>query len=391
MVNIEYFAACTRGLEPALESELVALGADALDRRPGGVAFRGDRALGYRACMWLRSAIRVQELLTDAEVHDTDDLYDAVRRLPWAEWIAPEQTMAVFATTRNTESLNHSGFVALRIKDAVVDAIRDVKGARPNIDTRTPDAPLKAVLIRDRLQLYRDLAGRSLHKRGYRLQQVKSPLNEATAAGLLLLSEWDPSTTLVDPMCGSATFLIEAAWIAMDRAPGLTRSFAYERWIDAEPAVVKTVRDDAEARVRPSPSVCLEGADIHGGALRIARDSMNAAGVGEFIRLDHSDARSFAPSNSPRVVVTNPPYGKRLGEGEDVVDAWRSLGNFLHGACAGATAWVLSGDKSLTRHLGLRTSRRIPVMNGPIECRWLRYEIGKRHGARRESANRPPA
>lgn len=375
MTTISYFAACTRGLEPALEGELRALEASNIEVRTGGVAFEGDRELGYRANLWLRSAIRVQEQLTRGHVETADELYDAVVRLPWERWISPDQTLAVYASTRDTPELKHSGFVALRIKDGIVDRIREKCGRRPNVDPKDPDIPVKAVIHGGRLLLYRDLSGTSLHKRGWRPIQVKSPLNEATAAGLLLLTDWDRRGALVDPMCGSGTFLVEAAWMAMDRAPGLTRSFAFEQWLDHDAAIWARLQEEARDRVNPKPDLFLEGADHHEGALSLAARGAEAAGVEHLVRFTQSDARDFQPTVTPEVVVTNPPYGKRLGRDEALVDSWQSLGNFLHRQCGGSTAWILCGAPEMTRFLGLKTSRRIPVMNGPIECRWLRYEI----------------
>ena len=374
-MSTSYFAACTRGLEPALEGELRALDARRVEVRAGGVAFEGDVALGYRANLWLRSAIRVQEQLTRAHVETADELYDAVNALPWERWISPDQTLAVFASTRDTPELKHSGFVALRIKDGIVDRIRDKCGRRPNVDPKTPDIPVKAVLHAGRLLLYRDLSGTSLHKRGWRPIQVRSPLNEATAAGLLLMTDWDRRAPLADPMCGSGTFLVEAAWMAMDRAPGLTRAFAFEQWLDHDAAIWAGLQEEARDRLDPKPDLFLEGADHHEGALSLAALGAEAAGVDHLVRFDQSDARDFKPQVTPEVVVTNPPYGKRLGRDEALVDSWKSLGNFLHRHCGGSTAWILCGAPEMTRFLGLKTSRRIPVMNGSIECRWLRYEI----------------
>lgn len=375
MSSATYFAACTRGLEPALEAELRALSARDLVVRKGGVAFHGDRALAYRANLWLRSAIRVQEELVDAPAHDRDGLYEAVHGLPWERWISPDQTLAVFATTRDTPNLKHSGFVALRIKDAVVDRVRAHKGRRPSVDPKRPDVPLKALLRRGRLLLYRDLSGTSLHKRGWRPIQVKSPLNEATAAGLLQLAGWSGEGLLVDPLCGSGTFLVEAAWMAMDRAPGLERGFAFERFPDHDAALWAGLQQEARDRVRHRVDARFEGADHHDGALSLAARGAHEAGVQALVRFVKSDARDFEPTTAPALVVTNPPYGQRIGRDEALVDSWKSLGNFLHRRCKGAEAWVLCGNPELTRFLGLRASRRVPVMNGPIDCRWLRYQV----------------
>ncbi|MDJ0521364.1 MAG: THUMP domain-containing protein [Planctomycetota bacterium] len=375
MEERHYFAACGRGLEPAVAGELRELGAQHVEERRGGVAFHGDRRMGYLANLWLRAAIRVQEELLRAEVRDPNDLYEAVATVDWCRYIRPDQTLAVYASTRDTEELRHSGFAALRAKDAIVDVVRQEHSRRPSVDTRDPDVPLKLIVQRDKLLLYRDLSGASLHKRGWRPIQVKSPLNEATAAGLLLLSGWDRETPLCDPMCGSGTFLVEAAMLATNRAPGLHRYFAFERWDDHDARLWEQLREEARDQALFELDVPLMGADRHEGAISLAMKGAYDADVDQLISLTVIDAARWKPPTMPGFVVTNPPYGERIGRDEDLVDSWRTLGDFLKRACAGATAWVLSGNPELTRHLGLRASVRIPVKNGPIDCRWIRYEV----------------
>ena len=389
MDEVTCYAVCGRGLESALDGELEALGATERQVGRGGVTFRGDRRLVYAANLWLRSAIRVQEELLRADVGTPRQLYDVVARLPWERWIRPDQTMAVFAATRDTPALKHSGYAALTVKDAVVDVLRKQTGRRPNVDTKNPDVALRLVVRAGRTILYRDTSGESLHKRGWRPIQVKSPLNEATAAGLLLLTDWDRRSSLVDPMCGSGTFVVEAAMMAIDRAPGLERAFAFERWSDFDPGLWRALKDEARQRERPEIDFAIEGNDHHGGALGLARRSLRAADVEHLVTLVKSDARDYVPREPPRIVVTNPPYGERLGADEELTDTWMSLGNFLHRQCAGATAWVLSGNKALTRHLGLRTTAKMPVMNGGIECRWLRYDIREKRKDPPETASEP--
>ncbi|MGQ0554182.1 MAG: THUMP domain-containing class I SAM-dependent RNA methyltransferase [Planctomycetota bacterium] len=375
---VNYFAPCTLGLEQALVSELTALGAQQIEVRPGGASFRGDRRLGYAANLWLRSAIRVQEQLLLAPAVGRDELYEAVARLNWQSYLGVDQTLAIDASVRDS-AITHSNFAALTAKDAIVDQFRAALGRRPSVDTEQPDLPLKLLLQRDVLTLYRNLSGTSLHKRGWRPVQVKSPLNEATAAGLLILSGWDRASPLVDPMCGSGTFLIEAACLAADRAPGLQRRFAFERWPDFDGVLWQELRAEAGQRARLSLPFNLEGADLHAGAIAIAEKCAAAAGVDGLLRLRVAGAAEWQPSSVPAVVVCNPPWGERLGEGEDLLQSWRDLGRFLHERCAGARAYVLCGNAELTRHLGLRAERRWPVMNGPIECRLLEYEL---HAAR---------
>jgi len=369
-----YFAPCTLGVEEALVGELRTLGAAAIAARPGGVEFEGDLRLGYAANLWLRSAIRVQEVLVEGSAAGPEELYELVASVEWERLMGVDQTLAVDASVRDS-AITHSGFAALKTKDAIVDRFRRRFGRRPSVDVERPDLPLKLVLQRGRATLYRILSGESLHKRGWRPIQVKSPLNEATAAGLLLLSGWDRRSSLVDPMCGSGTFVVEAALLAADVAPGLRRRFAFEGWPDYEASLFEPLRREARARTKERLPFLLEGADRHGGALALARRGAEAAGVAGLVRFTDADLRAFVPAEPPKVVFVNPPYGERLGEGEDLVASWRDLGAFLHERCRGADAYVLSGNPELTRHLGLRVERRWAVRNGPLDCRLLHYPI----------------
>ncbi len=380
--RIEYFAPCTLGTEAALSAELAELDAKEISTRPGGGSFVGDRSLGYAANLWLRSAIRVQDLLLRSPARGKEALYDAVRRIDWSQHMRLDQTLAVDASVRDSE-LTHSNFVGLTVKDAIVDQFRERTGRRPSVNVDDPDLPLKVVLKNNALTIWRNLSGESLHKRGYRPVQVKSPLNEATAAGLLRLSGWDRASPLVDPMCGSGTLLIEAAMLAADRAPGLNRHFAFERWPDFEPALWRRVRDDAVARAKPTLPFAIEGADRHGGAISIAEKSARAAGVADLVRFSVADAAQWAPKCAspssdglvpPLTVVCNPPYGERIGEGDDLTGSWLALGRFLR-RCHGSRAYVLSGNPDMPHHIDLPTSRQLSVMNGQIDCRLLGYEL----------------
>jgi len=381
--RIEYFAPCTLGVEAALAAELAELGAQEIATRPGGASFTGDRKLGYAANLWLRSAIRVQDLLLRAPARGKEQLYAAVQRIDWSQYMRLEQTLAIDASVRDSE-LTHSNFAGLTVKDAIVDQFRARTGLRPNVDADNPDLPLKVVLKNDALTLWRNLSGESLHKRGYRPVQVKSPLNEATAAGLLRLSGWDRASPLVDPMCGSGTLLIEAALLAADRAPGMNRRFAFERWPDLDVELWRSVQADARARAKDTLPFAIEGADRHGGAISIAEKSAHDAGVAGLVRFSIADAADWTPTSAIKhsggqgpalTVITNPPYGERIGEGEDLAGSWRSLGRFLNERCRGGRAFVLTGNADLPRHLNMHASRQIPVMNGPIECRLFDYEL----------------
>jgi len=371
-----YYAACTLGLEPVLCDELADLGAQDVVAGRGGASFRGTLAIGYKANLWCRTAVRVQEELAAGPVGSPEDLYGLARKIDWSESIDEVGTLAVHAAARDSV-FRDSRYAAQIVKDAVVDGFRDDTGVRPDVDRQDPDLPIKAVIRGEEAILYRDLSGQSLHKRGYRPIQVKSPLNEAIAAGLLLLTEWDRKSPILDPMCGSGTFCIEAAFLAGDRAPGLGRSFAFERWRDLDRELWESIHDDAEARWEVGrknlPPIC--GADRHEGAIELARLAARNAELQDHIVFECTEVVDLMPDVAPSLVVVNPPYGERIGSGDDLIDSWRDLGHFLHGRAPGATAWILCGDPGLTRHLGLRAEQRIPIANGPIDCRWIRYKL----------------
>jgi putative N6-adenine-specific DNA methylase len=368
-----HLAQCTRGLEQVLAAELTELGVRDVDIVSGGVLFTAEASLACRATFWLRSAVRVLEAVDWGRVGSFDDLYELAGRARWEELVGVRRTFSVRATVTNGPFTDRH-FAALRVKDALVDRIRAKRGSRPSVDRRDPDVPLRLVVRGDEAHIFRDLAGDSLHRRGYRPVQVRSPLPEAVAAGLLLLSGWDRQSPLLDPMCGSGTFVIEAAALAADRAPGFARKFAAERFPDADPMVWRRLREEAADRLRRSVSFRLLGVDRHAGAVGIARTSARAAGLSQMMQFEVGDAAVFEPPFAPSVVVANPPWGERLGEGADLVASWRALGTLLR-RCPGSHAYVLSGDRKLTRHIGLRSSRRWPVRVGPLDARWLHYEM----------------
>ena len=371
----EYFAVCSLGLEEVLAAELRDLGASSVEPVRAGAQFRGDLRVGYRANLWLRTAIRVQETLARGEAQNRDELYDLVASLDWSQHMRVDQTLAVDASVRDS-FLTDSRFGGQIVKDGIVDQFRQRHGSRPNVDRKCPDLPIKLHLYKREATLYRDLTGTSMHKRGYRPIQVKSPLNESIAAGLLLLSGWDRATSLLDPMCGSGTFAIEAALLAGDRAPGLNRLFAFEMWPDFDEDAWTELRSEAEERAEKGASDIppIEAADRHRGALSIAKQAAETAGVTQHVRFTVANVRDLEPAFNPATIFVNPPYGDRLRE-DDLVDSWRDLGAFLRDRCGGAKAFVLSGNPELTRHLGMRASRKWPFRNGPIDCRLLQYEV----------------
>jgi 23S rRNA G2445 N2-methylase RlmL len=364
-----WFAGCPVGVEAALAMELEALGATDLEPRSAGVQFGGSRETAMRACLWLRSATRVQEVILERAVRSDKELYEAVRSVRWRKLLPAGATLGIDASLQDS-FYTDPRFLVHRVKDAVVDRVRADRGERPNVDRHRPDVPLFALLHRDTLQVSRVWAP-SLHRRGYRDKRSKSPLNEALAAGLIRLTGYSGTERFLDPMCGSGTLLIEAALFAARVAPGLGRRFPFEHWPDVDAKAFQTLV--SEARDERQPIQALRGFDRDPEAIAIARGAAKRAGAA--VEVDLRDVAALDVDPAPELVVTNPPWGERIGEGDDLVRSWNELGRFLKRSCAGATAWILSGNPELTRHLGMKTSRRIALPVGPIECRFLRYEI----------------
>ena len=373
-----YFATCARGLEGVLAGELTALGAADVAPGRGGVAFRGDPALLYRANLWLRTAVRVLRPVLEADVRSPDELYDAVRTVDWKEYLTPGHTMAVDCNVRDS-ALTHSQYAARRVKDAVCDQFRERTGVRPSVDPERPMVGFNLHVYRDRMTLSLDSSWDSLHKRGYRPIQTIAPLNEALAAGLLLQSGWNPATPLVDPLCGSGTFCVEGAWMALDRPPGLTRKwFGFQGWPEFDRPLWNAIRDDARRGVRKELPAPIRGSDSHPGAIELARTNARSAGVGHLLNFVRQDVRAARPpAGPPGVVICNPPYGERIGDEKEWVGLYRLLGEVFAAHWAGWRAFVFTGNDRLARKVGLRVKGSVPFFNGKIPCRLWEFDTGK--------------
>lgn len=399
--TFELFAACPRGLEAALAEELASLGA--ADRRAtgGGVLFRGDRSVAYSANLWSRLASRVMRAVARRRYRDDDDLYRMASGVEWERHFDAKRTLRVDVSAQRSP-LRSLNFATLRIKDGIVDRLRDVTGARPSIDTRAPDVRVFAHLDAREATLYLDLSGEPLFKRGWRSgadDKGEAPLKENLAAGLLALSGWTPGNALCDPFCGSGTIAIEAAQSALGRAPGAMRNFGFEKLLDHDTALWKQLRDDAgsraDAAVRTADGLPrIAASDIDRRSIDRARRNALRAGVPEgAIEWRVLDAaRLRAPFDGPGWIVTNPPYGERLqalgsdpGQHERHEAAMRAFGAALKDDFAGWRVWVLSSDARLPRQLAMQERRRTPLFNGAIECRLFGFEVF----APRETQPRP--
>jgi putative N6-adenine-specific DNA methylase len=368
-------ATVARGLEEAAAGEIRALGLPVLSVRPGAVEFPGREEEGWRACLHLRSARRVLLPLAAFKASSAEALYEGAREIPWEERLTPHHTFAVEASVEGAP-VSHSGFAALKVKDAAADRLRERFGARPDVDRKDPDVKILARWRGSRVEISLDLSGGPLHKRGYRVRSVTAPLNETTAAGILLLLGYDGTVPFSDPFCGSGTFAVEAALLASGTAPGLLRDrpFGFERWPGFRPARWARIREEAAARVT-RPACRIAASDRDPEAVAAARRNAEKAGMASFIAFSAADVRQWRPPGEGGILACNPPYGDHAGAGEDLPALYRDLGDVLKRRGAGWTAAILCGDPALLKCVGLRTSRRVPLWNGPLECRLHVYRL----------------
>ena len=369
-----FFATCARGLEPVLSKELAELGALEIIPGRGGVHFAGDLTLLYQANLWLRTAIRVLQPILEGAVTTPEELYDAVQTVDWSRYLTPEHTLAVDCNVRDSR-ITHSKYAALKTKDAICDQFVARCGKRPSVNVVEPMVGLNLHIFRDQAVLSLDSSGESLHKRGYRPILTKAPLNEALAAALVLLTGWTGDTSFVDPMCGSGTLCIEAAWIALRRPPGLTRRrFGFMGWMDFDISLWTELRDQARRHVKKQLPAPILGSDLRKDAIAFAGTNARAAGIGHLLRFDVKDIKDFQTSaGAPGTILCNPPYGERLGDEKELEGLYRTLGAVI-GRCPGWKAFVFTGNARLARHIGLKPTNQVHLFNGKIPCRLLEYE-----------------
>ena len=380
----QFFATCPKNTADLLAAELAALGAIDCKERVGGVAFHGALEVAYRACLWSRIANRVLLVLARFPAPDADSLYAGVGTLDWAAHVSPTGTLAIDAVTGRSQ-LTHSHFIAQRAKDAVVDQLRDALGNRPSVDTDRPDIRLNLYLDQDQAQLALDLAGESLHRRGYRTRQGAAPIKENLAAAILYRAGWPKIArgggSLVDPMCGSGTFLIEAAMIAGDIAPGLLRNtLGSARWRGHDAGLWQQLLAEAEARRAAGRSAIppIVGYDSDPSVIHTAWENIDRVELRGHVHVERHAIEGASPphdANQPGLVVCNPPYGERLGAVEELVDLYRTLGARLREFFVGWEAIVLTANPDLGNALGIKAHRSHTLFNGALECRLLRFRL----------------
>ncbi|HSW12423.1 MAG TPA: bifunctional 23S rRNA (guanine(2069)-N(7))-methyltransferase RlmK/23S rRNA (guanine(2445)-N(2))-methyltransferase RlmL [Solimonas sp.] len=376
------FVTAPRGVEPLLAEELKRFGAEEVKERIGGVAASGDVAVAYRACLWSRLASRVLMPLSNFPLTGTDSLYSAARAIAWDDLFTASHRFAI-EVAGNSAVVTHTHYAALKVKDAIVDHFRDTVGQRPDVDTDNPDIRIHLHLDKENATLSLDLAGDSLHRRGYRLRGVEAPLKENLAAAILVRAGWPElaaqGAPLVDPMCGSGTLVIEAAWMAADVAPGLMRErWGFEAWLDHKPKVWADLhaeavqrRSDGMAKLPP-----LAGSDIDLGALKSARMNGAQAGLTGKIDWTQRDALEARPiGTQPGLVITNPPYGERLGAEGEIIKLYSLFGMSLKQHFPGWKAGVFTSRADLGPRLGLRAGRMYSLYNGALQAKLLNFDI----------------
>jgi 23S rRNA (guanine2445-N2)-methyltransferase / 23S rRNA (guanine2069-N7)-methyltransferase len=386
---MRFVATVPKGFADLLAGELTALGAQNVKEAGGGVGFEGPLAMGYRACLESRLTSRVLLEVARAPVATTDDFYTFARGIDWREHLNPQGTLSC-EFTGNHVAINNTHFGALKLKDAICDQLRDTTRQRPSIETQRPDLRVHAHANRGEITLLIDLAGESLGKRGYRLAGGEAPLRENLAAGILLRAGWPRIAAeggeFLDPMCGSGTFVIEAAWIATDTAPGLLRDFwGFQGWRGHDAALWNEIVASAKARMQQQLPVVVRGADRNRAAIATAEANARRAGVGRDVRFEHCDISTLRPqAAAPGLLCVNPPYGQRIPGTDDAADAHRAIGVALREHFVNWHAIVITGEPTLGQLIGCEASRVHTVWNGAIECRLLRFAPGERK-ARREA------
>jgi putative N6-adenine-specific DNA methylase len=349
------------------------MGIDDARPAPGGAAFRGELEDAWKVNLWSRLAVRVLWRVGEGRYRFEDDLYQGAAKVDWPSLFEVDRTIAVTTVARNSP-LTSLNFASLKVKDAVCDRFRDACGERPSVDTREPQVPLLMYLTDERYTLYVDLTGEPLNRRGFRIEPAAAPLNENLAAGLLRLSGWRPGVPLFDPMMGGGTLLIEAAMMALNRAPGMKRHFAFENLRGFDRLHWTRLRKDAEAQALEPESLPIYGADNDPKMVRATGLNLKAAGLLECVRLREADFLTVESPPGPGLIVSNPPYGVRLTL-SDMAALYQGMGDALKKRYAGWSAWFISADEDFEKGIGLSRGKAIRLYNGPLECRFIEYRM----------------
>lgn len=374
------------GLEEVLADEVRQLGGKNIEIIHRGIKFSGSQEVLYACNYHCRCALRFLKPIWEFHAPDDNSLYNSCLKLPWDMLMGLDNSFAIDGTVFNS-GITHSMYAALKTKDAIADHFRSKYGKRPSVDTDDPDVRFNVHINRNHCTVSLDSSGSSLHLRGYKTAAGKAPLSEVLASGLIMLSGWDRKKTLIDPMCGSGTLVTEAAMIANDIPAGYYRkSFGFEKWKDYDPALWRSVKGSSAPHSQ-EPAVKIIGADIAPEAIRTARKNISSAGLGRYISLHPMAFEELKRPPGSLHLIMNPPYGERI-RSDDLLSLYRNIGDTLKQRFNDSEAWIISGDLRAMKFIGLRPSKKIKIYNGPIECRFMKYELYE--GSRKKADDSQP-
>jgi putative N6-adenine-specific DNA methylase len=373
-LNFQFFATCPRGLEALLADELLAQRALKIVVTDGGVSFEGSLDTMYRVNLHSRIATRIMSRVGQGSYATEEDIYKATFKLHWPSWFKVNQTIRVKVTGVKCP-LKSLDFVTLRIKDAVCDRFREEGALRPSVSVRDPDVRIHAYLTQDQYQLYLDTSGAPLYQRGFRDVSVIAPLRENLAAGIIMLSGWIPGTPFLDPMCGSGTFLIEAAMMAVNQPPGMKRTFGFQKLTSFDEGLWKKIETEAMNKMKPIEFLDIYGSDMDLRAVRVARHNLKVAGLEEVAKVMQSDFVKLEPPTSEGTLVTNPPYGQRIGEDEDLKEVYPVWAKHMKESFGGWNTYFLTADLEMPKDMRLKPSKKTPLYNGALECRLFEIKM----------------
>ena len=382
---MQLLAKTFKGLEDVLAQELTELGANDIQKERRAVSFTGDKAMLYRANLCLRTASRVLVPIATFRAKDADAVYEQAKSIDWSEYMTAKTTFAIDATVYS-ETFRHSKYVTYRVKDAIADYWMARENQRPSVKVTDPDLSLNVHIANEMVTISLDSSGESLHKRGYRAANTEAPINEALAAGMILMTGWRGESDFYDPMCGSGTLLIEAALIAQNIAPGIFRKgFAFEKWRDFDADLFEAIyNDDSRERLFTHH---VYGSDAGYYAVQAALKNVQSANQQRFIsvrqiRLEEIKqpfgVQSSSSEGNPKalpIVMMNPPYGERLAQDKNVFQLYQAIGTTLKHQFAGATAWIISSNEEALKSIGLKPSQKVHLLNGELDCLFCRYDL----------------
>ncbi len=376
-MKYRFFSPCPRGLEEVLAEELATQQAEEIWPVAGGVKFSGSWETCYRVNLESRIATRVLWQVAAGPYRNENDIYRLACDVGWSAYFDSDFTIRVYVTAVKSP-LRSVEFITLRVKDAICDRFRDDTGSRPSVDTRNPDMRIHVFLTDTEATLYLDTSGEPLWNRGHKIAKVEAPIKENLAAGILRLIGWQPGIPLLDPMCGSGTFLIEAAHMSLGDAPGLSREpgeFGFERLKGFEAPLWQKLRHEAAQRRSTAERLPIWGSDISADAVARAKQNLAYAGVDDLVEVRQADMLDIEAPLPEGIMVANPPYGERLGDDAELAAFYPKLGDALKKRFAGWDCWLLSADTRLPKLIGLAPKRKTPLYNGPLECRLYRFPI----------------